>query len=334
MAYYKMAVYGAPAVGKSVFSLGWPDPFFICTDGNYDFLYEFGAKEENHIQVHDWKEFKDFIDNFDFNKHETIVIDLIEDLYQWCVWDFCKKNRIDDLGDLGAFGKGYNMVANTFIPYIDTIINRSKNLIILSHEDVITGKTNRGVEYVDYKPSSLLRLKIWERIAGKLRFCFRAHLEEEVDEKGKYEKKRLLSVSPKPHEYQINRGTNVDSLPDDIELTYQAFTSLFGTPSSKGTIKDNQVTKSNKVETINKKEILNKKDSANTTEIIKESKSEVSSQKEEKAEEKKVEEKAEEKKDTKISTPTAAQKKNEEGVSTLDKINAIRAKLGLPPKTE
>lgn len=235
MAYYKLAIYGQPAVGKSVFALGWDNPFFICTDGNYDFLEDFGAKPENHVQVHDWNEFKTFIKDFDFNKYDTLVVDLIEDLYQWCTWDFCKKNHIDDLGDFGGFGKGYNMVANIFIPYIDTIINRSKNLIILTHEDATPRRTNRGVDYMEYQPSSLLRQKIWERISGKLRFCFRAYLDETQDDKGKYIRKRLLSISPKPHEYQINRGMNVDDLPESINLTYKDFCNVFGKPTQNTT---------------------------------------------------------------------------------------------------
>ena len=59
MAHYKLGIYGEPAVGKSVFSLGWPKPFFVCTDENYDFLDVFGAKENNHIQLSTWKEFKE-----------------------------------------------------------------------------------------------------------------------------------------------------------------------------------------------------------------------------------------------------------------------------------
>lgn len=239
MAYYKLAIYGQPAVGKSVFALGWNNPFFICTDGNYDFLEDFGAKPENHVQVHDWNEFKAFIKDFDFSKYDTLVIDLIEDLYQWCSWDFCKKNHIDDLGDFGAFGKGYNMVANIFIPYIDTIINRSRNLIILTHEDALSRRTNRGVDYMEYQPSSLLRQKVWERISGKLRFCFRAYLDETQDDKGKYIRKRLLSISPKPHEYQINRGMNVDDLPESINLTYKDFCNVFGKPTQ-GAIKQTE----------------------------------------------------------------------------------------------
>ena len=83
MAHYKLGIYGEPATGKSVFALHWTKPFFITTDSNYEFLYEFGAKEEDHKQVTSWAEFKKFIATFDFSKYETIVVDVIEDLYLW-----------------------------------------------------------------------------------------------------------------------------------------------------------------------------------------------------------------------------------------------------------
>ena len=52
----KMCIYGEPGTGKSVFACKAPKPFFICTDGNYEWLEDFGAKEEDHIQVNSWEE--------------------------------------------------------------------------------------------------------------------------------------------------------------------------------------------------------------------------------------------------------------------------------------
>lgn len=234
MAHYKMGVYGEPAVGKSVFALGWPKPFFICTDENYEYLKPFGAKDKDHIQVTSWQEFKDFIKTADFNKYDTIVIDLIEDLYQWADAEYCRKNRIDDLSDVG-YGKGYKVVRNDFTYYILKVLNQKTNVIILSHQEAAQDKTSRGVTFTSYQPSSYIPKKCWELINGKLRFFFRAHVEE-TNVGDTLERERLLSVRPKAHEFQINRGLDVDSLPDDIPLTYAEFTRLFGEPSSIGEI--------------------------------------------------------------------------------------------------
>lgn len=226
---YKLVIYGQPAVGKSMFALGWSNPFFICTDDNYDFLEDFGAKPENHVKLHSWAEFKKFVATFDSSKYDTIVVDLMEDLYSWCEYEYLSKNKIEDLSDVG-YGKGYKIVRNDFATTMLKVINFDCNFIGLTHEDITKGKTNRGIEYTEYAPSSLIPDKCWTLINGRLRFCFRAHLEEQVSIDGKIIRKRLLSVSPKPHEFQINRGMNVDSLPDDISLSYKEFCDIFGVP--------------------------------------------------------------------------------------------------------
>ena len=58
MKHIKMLLYGEPGVGKSVFASKAPRPFFITTDGNYEWLEDFGAKPEDHIQVSSWDEAK------------------------------------------------------------------------------------------------------------------------------------------------------------------------------------------------------------------------------------------------------------------------------------
>ena len=234
MAHYKMGIYGEPAVGKSVFSLGWEKPFFICTDENYDYLKCFGAKDEDHIHITSWEEFKQLVKKFDFSKYETIVVDLIEDLYQWCDAEYCKRNKIDDLSDVG-YGKAYKIVRNDFTYYILQLLNKKANVILLSHQDETIGKTTKGVEFSEYSPSAYVPKKCWEMINGKLRFFFRAYIEEKQDNDG-FTKKRCLSIRPKPHEFQINRGLDVDSLPDDIDLSYNAFVDLFGKPNNVGEI--------------------------------------------------------------------------------------------------
>lgn len=232
MAHYKLGIYGEPAVGKSVFSLGWPKPFFVCTDENYDFLDVFGAKENNHIQLSTWKEFKEWVNKFDFSKYETIVVDLIDDLYQWADAEYCKKSRIDDLGDIG-YGKGYKVVRNDFTYYMLQLINKKCNIILLSHEDRSQEKTTKGTAYTAYSPSSYVPKKVWELINGKLRFFFRAYIEPVQTENG-VEMRRSLSIRPKMGEFQINRGLIADSYPDCIDLSYKAFVEQFGEPSGKG----------------------------------------------------------------------------------------------------
>ena len=69
----KMMLYGDPGVGKSTFALGFPKPYFITTDGNYEWLEDFGAKEEDHTQVDSWEQAKKVF-ALDFEGYDTIVI--------------------------------------------------------------------------------------------------------------------------------------------------------------------------------------------------------------------------------------------------------------------
>lgn len=336
MAHYKLCIYGEPAVGKSVFALGFPKPFFICTDENYDFLKEFGAKEENHKQITSWAEFKSFIKTFDFSNYETIVVDLLEDLYQWAEIEYCKKNQIEDLSDIG-YGKAYKIVRNDYATTISSLINKNANFIGLTHEEDTTKKTNRGLDYIEYMPSSLIPDKCWTLINGKLRFFFRAHIEE-MNKGDKIIRKRLLSVAPKPHEFQINRGMNVDILPDDIELSAKAFFETFGTPNeaSTGTIVK-PVAKSVEVKPVEEKTVETKVIAEEKTEVkplsekvlkttIETAKVEAKEKTEQpKPEETKVEElKAVPKSDPKPE-PKSNDDKKKDGLAEIERIKAILA---------
>ena len=67
----KMIVYGEPGVGKSTFAAGAPRPFFITTDGNYEYLEDFcGMKPEDHQQCFSWAEMKKAFAR-DFSNYDT-----------------------------------------------------------------------------------------------------------------------------------------------------------------------------------------------------------------------------------------------------------------------
>lgn len=223
---YKMCIYGEPGVGKSVFSYKFGKSFFVCTDDNFDFLAPFGAKDEDHVHVHSWKEFSDFTKTaFDYKKYDTIVIDVLEDLYLFAENEYCEKNRLEDISDVG-YGKGYKIVRNMFVTALSRILGMSVNVIFLCHTSETVKKTPRGVEYTEYTPTTIIPDKVWAMLTGKIRFCFRAHIEESMNG-NKLVRRRLLSVSPKSYEFQINRGMFIDDIPDDIDLEPNEFHRIF-----------------------------------------------------------------------------------------------------------
>ena len=106
----KMVLYGEPGVGKSTFASKAPNPLFICSDGNFAWL----DLDESHCrEVSSWQECKKILNEKSLlEQYETIVLDLTEDLFKWCEQEFCIKNKLEHIGDLG-YGKGYQYAHDT-----------------------------------------------------------------------------------------------------------------------------------------------------------------------------------------------------------------------------
>lgn len=225
MKHVKMMLYGAPGVGKSVFAYGFPKPYFITTDGNYEWLEDFGAKEEDHAQVNSFAEMCKVF-NGDFNGYDTIVVDLLEDGFKWCEQEFTKSQGVSHISDLG-YGKGYDITRNTFFIEISKLINKPKNVIFLSHEITKVSKDRRGVEHYSYRPSDKLPDKLLDSIEGRMRYVLRCYMKNEdvPGENGKHitVTKRYLSLVPKEDEFGIIRGVNTNSIPQDIPLDAKKF---------------------------------------------------------------------------------------------------------------
>lgn len=229
----KMCLYGEPGVGKSVFASKFPKPFFITTDGNYEWLIDFGAKEEDHARVGTWSEAKKLF-NASFDGYETIVVDLTEDLFKWCEYEYCKRNGIEHMSDLG-FGKAYDATRNEFFIEICKLLNLDKHVVLIMHGYTYTVKDRRGIEHTRYAPSNRIPDKVLDMIEGRVRYFLRCYLKA-VDIDGKLVKKRYLSVVPKENEFGIIRGVNENSIPTDIELDFNAFANIIGLEMSQPTV--------------------------------------------------------------------------------------------------
>lgn len=295
----KMVLYGEPGVGKSVFACKAPKPFFICSDGNYAWLEDFGADPDAYVEVSSWDEAKKAFAK-DYSEYETIVVDLTEDLFKWCEREYCVRNKIEHLSDLG-YGKGYDATRNEFFIEMCKLISLDKNIIFLMHGLSITVKDRRGVEHTKYVPSSRLPDKVIDMIEGRVRYFLRCYIKDVETEDGKVEKKRFLSLVPKPNEFGIIRGVNENEIPQDIPLDFNEFAKVIGL--------DTKVEK-----TTVKKKVEKKVEEPKKSEVKEEPKKE-SEEPEVKEESKTVEE------PTKTEEPVKATLSNE------DKLAAIRAKL-------
>lgn len=223
----KALLYGAPGVGKSVFSAGLPNPFFICTDGNYEWLLDFGAKEEDHVNISSFAEFEQLCNN-DFAGYDTVIVDLLEDIYKWNEAEYCKKQNVDHLSDAGGYGKGWDVTRTRLFVACSKLLALPKNVIFLSHESSYTEKDRRGNEKTKYCASNLMNEKFIVMLEGRLRYFLRCKFKDEVNEDGKVVTHRILSLIPKSDEYGIIRGVDVNLMPEDIELDPQEFLEVTG----------------------------------------------------------------------------------------------------------
>lgn len=217
----KMLLYGEPGVGKSVFALKAPKPFFVCTDGNYEWLEEFGADPNAHRNVSSWAEMKEVLES-NFDGYETVVVDLLEDGFKWCEMEYCVRNKIEHVSDV-SYGKAYDTTRNEFFITISKLLSIDKHVILICHGITFTKTDRRGVEHTCYAPSSRLPDKLLDMIEGRVRYCLRCYTAAYEEKDGKITKQRYLSLVPKENEYGIIRGVDENLVPHDIPLDFNEF---------------------------------------------------------------------------------------------------------------
>ena len=340
----KMVLYGEPGVGKSVFACHAPKPFFITTDGNYEWLEDFGAKEEDHIQVTSWEEAKKAFSKT-YDEYETIVVDLLQDLFKWNEYEYCKKNKMEHISDIG-YGKGYDITRNEFFVEIGKLLAKDKNIILLMHGVTITYKDRKGTELNKFVPSQKIPEKVINQIEGNVRFFLRCYTQDE-EVNGRMIKKRYLSLVPKANEYGCIRGVNEYLIPQDIELDWKTFIetienfklkpndNLITIEKDLTTISETENIKINKEETLLKdKKIKENVEQENKIESLEEIKAKKLAQLKEKFKNKEknkeqTEEKNEEKNEEKIIDKDVKEivENVDNELSKEDKLAKIKAKL-------
>lgn len=222
----KGIIYGESGVGKSVFSLKAPKPFYICSDDNYtDYLVDCGARVEDHVRVYTWSQFKRAaIECEKDTTHETIVIDLFDDLYKWAQREYAKANGREHISDFKDMGKSYDIVKADFQSAIERLLSIDKNIILLMHEQTSKFTDKFGSEYARVEPSIRVGLQNIDFVTSKLGFCLRAFAETKVNIDGDLKTTRYLSLSPSDvTEWGNIRGVDVNRIPRKIELDWDVF---------------------------------------------------------------------------------------------------------------
>lgn len=339
MKHFKMVLYGEPGVGKSTFACKAPRPFFVCTDGNYEWLEDFGAKEKDHVECGTWSEIKKALAS-DFEGYDTIVLDLAEDAFKFGEYEFCQKNKIDHISDIG-YGKAYDITRNEFFIEMCKLFSKPKNVILIMHGITFVVKDRRGVDHTKYGPSSRMPDKLIDMIEGRVRYFLRCYMKAEEDGNGGLVKKRYLSLIPKENEFGIARGLDETKVPHDIPLDFDVFAEVIGLYNGEDKVKEVVETTETATNTVDdetpKRRVRRKKEETPVEEKFEQLKAEIPEVSEEQAKAEAdaeakascdpvIEEedmKVEVKEEKKVETPVEETKP----VSNIDRLAAIKAKL-------
>ena len=216
-------IYGAPFSGKTTFANEFPDPLMLNTDGNITFVDAPYIAIKNIVEVEGritkttlaWQVFKDVISELEKkdNDFKTIVVDLLEDLYEHCRLYMYDKLNIEHESD-DSF-RAWDKVRTEFLSTIKRLMNLDyENIILISHEDSSKDLTRRsGDKITNIKPN--IQDKIANKIAGMVDIVARV-VAEDSD--------RWLSVKPSE---VVFGGGRLNVSEKEIPLSYDEFKGLY-----------------------------------------------------------------------------------------------------------
>lgn len=167
-------IYGVPFCGKTTFANNFPDPLMLNTDGNIKFVDAPYIRIKDEVRVEGrqtkrtlaWDVFKDTISELEKkeNTFRTIVVDLLEDLYEYCRLYMYQQMGITHESD-DSF-RAWDKVRGEFLNTLKRLMNLDyENIILISHEDTSKDITRKGGDKITaIKPN--LQEKVANKVAG------------------------------------------------------------------------------------------------------------------------------------------------------------------------
>ena len=242
-------IYGAPFSGKTTFANEFPDPLMLNTDGNIKFV------DAPYISIRDevtvtgrmthrklaWEVFKEAILELEKkeNTYKTIVVDLLEDTYEYCRLYMYDKLGITHESD-NSF-KAWDMVRTEFLSTLKRLMSLDyENIILISHEDTSKDITKRsGDKITAIKPN--LQEKAANKVAGMVDLVARVIADDD---------KRILSFKS---DEVIFGGGRLQTPANEINLSYDNFIKIYD-EADKTTVK-NVITETEKPTTTRKRAV-------------------------------------------------------------------------------
>ena len=165
-------LYGRPFTGKTTLADHAPDPLMLNTDGNAVYVTAPFISIKDDVEVTGrivkrklaWVVFKETLDELEKkqNTFKTIVVDLLEDLYESCRLYMFDKLHITHESDDNF--RAWDKVRTEFYSQIRRLMNLEyDNIILLSHED-----SSRDITKKSGESTTSIRPNIQEKVATKV----------------------------------------------------------------------------------------------------------------------------------------------------------------------
>ena len=223
-------IYGSPFSGKTTFANQFPDPIMLNTDGNIKFVDAPFISIRDEVKKNGrmterkmaWESFKEVIDELELkeNTFKTIVVDLLEDMYEHCRRFICDQKGWDHESDDGF--RAWDMVRTEFLNTMKRLMNLDyENIVLISHLDTTKDITKKGGDKLtSIKPN--INDKVANKVAGMVDIVART-----IADDGNY----VLSF--KRNEV-IFGGGRLQFKAAEIPLDYNSFCDLYA-EANKGT---------------------------------------------------------------------------------------------------
>lgn len=215
-------IYGSPFSGKTTFANQFPDPIMLNTDGNIKFV------DAPYIHIKDevkkngrmterkkaWEIFKEVLGELELkdNTFRTIVVDLLEDMYEHCrLYVYDQMGITHESDDMRSWDK----VTVEFLSTLKRLMALDyENIVLISHLDTAKDIMKKGGDKLTaIKPN--IRDKVANKVAGMVDIVARC-----IADDGKH------TLSFKRNEV-IFGGGRLKFKATEIPLDYKAFCDLY-----------------------------------------------------------------------------------------------------------
>ena len=216
-------LYGQPFSGKTTFANKFSDPLMLNTDGNIKFVDAPYIPIKDKVEMQGrmtkktlaWEIFKDVIAELEKkdNDFKTIIVDLLEDAYEYCRLYMYDQMGITHESD-DSF-RAWDKVRTEFLSTLKRLMALDyENIILISHEDTSKDITKKGGDKLtSIKPN--LADKVATKVAGMVDIVARVVADGDI---------RLLSF--KSNEV-IFGGGRLTTKTNEIALNYDEFLEVY-----------------------------------------------------------------------------------------------------------